>query len=168
MRLRNHQCLRIFFLLLFLTHKVSQCYMLVINFLVFWSICLSSFLVHFKNNSYYLTTRAAQMFISLMRYLLQSLVSTCSLVLLRYSFLIFFLHLHWWCLFPIFPSTFSFLSLQASKCTLDLVVIFIPLILFSHFLIISTAYFSMSIPFLYPVAQSAGAVEYTDCTSAED
>ena len=62
----------------------------VINFLVLWSICLSSSPVNFKNGLEYLTRGTAQVLIALMIFLLQSLVSRSFLVLLRYSFLIFF------------------------------------------------------------------------------
>ena len=65
---------------------------IVINFVVLWSICLSFSIVHFKNGPEYLTRESAQMIIPLMKFLLQSLVSRSFLVLLRYSFPIFFLH----------------------------------------------------------------------------
>ena len=60
---------------------------MVISFLVIWSICLSCFLVHFKNGLKYLTRGTAQVFIPLIRFLL--FVSSSFLVRLRYSFLIF-------------------------------------------------------------------------------
>ena len=62
-----------------------------LSFLLLWSICWSSSLVHFKNGPGYITRGTAQVFILLMRY---SLGSSCFFVLLRYSFLNFFLHLH--------------------------------------------------------------------------
>ena len=58
-------------------------------FLVLWSICLSSFLVHFKNGAGYLTRSTAQVLISFIRFLLFTLVSSNLLVLLIYCFLIF-------------------------------------------------------------------------------
>ena len=61
-----------------------------INFLVPWTIYLSSFPVHFKNDPVYLARRIAQVFISSMRFLLQSLVLRSFLVRLRYSFFVFF------------------------------------------------------------------------------
>ena len=61
-----------------------------ISFLVHWSICLSSSLVHFKNGPEYLTRGTAQVFIPLTRFLLWNFVSNNFLALLRYSFLIFF------------------------------------------------------------------------------
>ena len=67
---------------------------MVISFLILWSNILSSSLVHFKNGPEYLTRGTAQVFIPLIRFLLHSFVSSSFLVLLRYSFLIFFFHLH--------------------------------------------------------------------------
>ena len=61
---------------------------IVVNFLVLWSICLTSSLVHFKNDEYF-TRGTSQMFISLMRFLLQSLISRSFLFLPKYSFLMF-------------------------------------------------------------------------------
>ena len=66
---------------------------IVIKSLVFWSIYLSSSLVHFKNGPDYLTKETVLVFFSLMRFLLQSLVSRSFLVHLKYSFYFFF-HLH--------------------------------------------------------------------------
>ena len=56
------------------------------SFLVLWSICLSSSLVHFKNNSEYLTKETAQLFIPLMRVLLCGLVLSSSPELLKKLF----------------------------------------------------------------------------------
>ena len=61
---------------------------MVIRFLVLWSICLSSSLKHFKN----LTRGTGQVFIPLIRFLLYSFVSSNFLVLLKYSFLIYFFY----------------------------------------------------------------------------
>ena len=58
---------------------------MVISFLVLCSICLSSSLVHFKNGPEYLMMRTEP----LIRFLLESFVSSSFLVLLRYSFSIF-------------------------------------------------------------------------------
>ena len=46
---------------------------MVISFLVLWSICLSSSLVHFRKGPEYLTRGTAQVFIPLIRFLLESL-----------------------------------------------------------------------------------------------
>ena len=62
---------------------------IVINFLVLWSIYLSSSLVYFKNGPKYLTKSTTLVFTPLMRFLPQNLVSRRFLVLLRYSFLIY-------------------------------------------------------------------------------
>ena len=59
---------------------------MVISFLVLWSICLSSSLVHLRKGPEYLTRDTAQVYISLMRFLLESFVSSSFRVLLRYSF----------------------------------------------------------------------------------
>ena len=47
-----------------------------ISFLVLWSICLSSTLVHFKKGPEYLTRSIARVFILLIRFLLDSFVSS--------------------------------------------------------------------------------------------
>ena len=64
------------------------------SFLIIRSIRLSSSLVLFKTGTKYLTRETAQIRISLTRFLLNSFVSSNFLILLRYSFLIFFLYLH--------------------------------------------------------------------------
>ena len=63
---------------------------MVISFLVLWSICLSSSLVHLRKGLLYLTRGTAQVSIPLIRFLLESFVSSSFLVLLRYSFRILF------------------------------------------------------------------------------
>ena len=59
---------------------------MVISFLVLWSICLSSSLVHLRKGPDYMTNGTAHVFISLIRFLLESFVSSCFRILLRYSF----------------------------------------------------------------------------------
>ena len=77
------------------TYSLSTSYLgckalfMVIIFLVVWSICLNSYLVHFKNSPEYLTEGTNQVFISLTRFLLLSFVTSNFLVLLRYVFVIF-------------------------------------------------------------------------------
>ena len=61
----------------------------IISSLSLWYICLISFFVHFQNDPGYHTRGNAQLFIPLIRFQLQSLVSTSFLVLLRYTFLTF-------------------------------------------------------------------------------
>ena len=63
---------------------------MVISFLVLWSICLSSSLVHLRKGPEYLTRCTAQVFIPLIRFLQESFVSSSFVVLLRYSFWILF------------------------------------------------------------------------------
>ena len=67
---------------------VYSAFCMVISFLVPWSICLSSSLVHLRKGPEYLTRGTAQVFIPLIRFLLLSFVSSSFRVLLRYSFLI--------------------------------------------------------------------------------
>ena len=59
---------------------------IVISFLVLWSICLSSSLVHLRKCLEYLRSNTAQVFVPLIRFLLLSFVLSSFLVLLRYSF----------------------------------------------------------------------------------
>ena len=59
---------------------------MVISFLVLWPIYLSSSLVHLRKGPGYLMRGIVQVFIRLIRFLLESLVSSSFLVLLRYSF----------------------------------------------------------------------------------
>ena len=61
---------------------------IVISFLVLWSICLCSSLVHLRKGPDYLTSGTAHVFIPLIRFLLLSFVLSSFLVLLRCSFLI--------------------------------------------------------------------------------
>ena len=82
---------------------------IVINFLVLWLICLSFSLIHSKKGPEYLTRETVQVFIPLMRFLLQSLVLRIFLVLLRYSFFTFSFISAWCCLLIIFPDICSFL-----------------------------------------------------------
>ena len=90
----NLQCWWVLFFLLSLTHIDCLLYSLGckaldidINFLVLWSLCLSSSLVHIKNSPEYLIRRTAQVLIPLLRFLLYCLVSRNVIVLLRYAFL---------------------------------------------------------------------------------
>ena len=59
---------------------------MVISFLVLWSICLSSSLVHFRKGPEYLTRGIVQVFVPLIRFRQESFFSSIFLVLLRYSF----------------------------------------------------------------------------------
>ena len=66
---------------------------IVMSFLVLWFIFFSSSLILFKNGPEYLMRWTAQEFISLMRFLSCSFVSSSFLVLLRHSFPPLFFHL---------------------------------------------------------------------------
>ena len=59
---------------------------IVMNFLVLFSICCSSVLCHFKNGPEYLTRRTAEVFIPLIKFLQNSLISSSFFVLPGYSF----------------------------------------------------------------------------------
>ena len=72
-----------------LCHLRYKTLFIVIIFLVLWFICLSSFHVHFKNGPDSLTKGKTQVFIYLMRFLLQKF--SCSSNIL---FFFFFFHLH--------------------------------------------------------------------------
>ena len=123
----------------------------VMSFLVLWSICLSSSLVHFKNGSEYLTRGTARGFIHLMRCRLYSLVSSNFLVLLRYSFVISFLSpLVRWFPLPIFPNTCNFPFLREFLFCLDLVVLFLPYFAVFRFSLLVRHVFLCQIPLLYP------------------
>ena len=63
---------------------------IVIILFLLWYVCLSYSLVYFKNGPKYLTRETAQVFKSLIKFLLKSLVSKRFFVRLRYSFVIFF------------------------------------------------------------------------------
>ena len=104
------------------------------NFLVFWSICWSSSLVHIKNDPEYLTSETAQLFILLMRFLPSSLVLSSFPVLLKYSFLFFLSSPHvWWRPLPIFPSICRFPLLRVFWYFLDMVVLFLSSFVAFHF-----------------------------------
>ena len=79
---RCFQCLQVTFLPLFLIHTTCQHrlwdvmpHALSLVFLFFWSICLSSSLVHLRKGLKYLTSGTVQVFISLVRFQLESFVS---------------------------------------------------------------------------------------------
>ena len=67
------------------SYRYNALYM-VISFLVLWSICLSSSLVHLRKHPEYLTSVTAQVFISLIRFLQGSFVARSFLIFQRYSF----------------------------------------------------------------------------------
>ena len=136
------QCWQIFFPPLFLSVSFlgSKALYIVISFVVHWSVCPSSSLVYFKNGSVYLTRETISVFIPLIRFLLQNLVSRCFLVRLKYFFFLSSPFV-WWCPFLIFPSKCNFPFLQTFWFYLHLAVIFLPLFLFFPLFIISMAHF---------------------------
>ena len=116
---------------------------IVTNFLVFWSICLSSYLVYFKKGVVYLTRETGLAFIPLMRFLEQIWGSKSFLVRLTHSFLFWpSSPLVWWFLLTIFPNTCKCPSLpQAFKCILDFVVLFFDWFSFPSFPYLQGAFF---------------------------
>ena len=67
---------------------------MVISFLVLWSICLSLSSVHFRKGPEYLTRGTAQVFIPLIRFLLESFVSSSFPSSPEIFFLNFIFNLH--------------------------------------------------------------------------
>ena len=115
------------------------------------SIGLSSSLVTFKNGPEYLTRGTAKVLISLIRFLLYSLVLSSSLVLLWYSFIIFLSSpLVLCCSLPIFLSICKFPFFRAFLLFLDLVVPFFPLYLVSCFSLLAWHIFLCQISSLCP------------------
>ena len=79
----------------------------------------SSFLVHLNNGPQYLSRKTAQVFILLMRFLRQGLVSRI------FSFFFFFSSpLGCWCPIAIFSNTYNFASLQMFEGFPDLIALF--------------------------------------------
>ena len=92
MNQRCLQCWQVLFLPLFLKHIVCQRRLwdlTLISFLVLWSFCLSSSLVHLRKGLEYLTSGTVYVFILLIKFLQLSFVSSSFLVLLIYSFWIY-------------------------------------------------------------------------------
>ena len=122
---------------------------IVINFLVIWSIYLSSSFVHFKNGLEYLTRRTAYLWWDFCcRSWFQEVFLFVYGTPFSFSFsLLFFLSpLH--CPLPKFPSTCKFSFLQTFWFFLDSIVLFLPLFLDFHFFIMCMPRLSMpnSIP----------------------
>ena len=90
MHLYYLQCRRIPFHLFFLTHVSCLGYKLlcIINFLAFWSICLNSFLVHFKNGPEYLTSGTALVFILVVELGFKKLSGSSERLFLNFFFLL--------------------------------------------------------------------------------
>ena len=123
----------------------------VINFIVFWTICLCSSPVHFKNSAEYFTKRTAQVFITLIRFLRQNSVSRSSRSYERLFFIFIFVSSAClMCPLPVFPGTCNLPFLQAFWLFLYLVVLFLPLFVFSRFLLWAWYIFLCQISFLHP------------------
>ena len=124
---------------------------LVINFLVFWTIYPSSFLVNFKKGVEYFTRGAVQVLIPLIRFIFQSMVSGNFLVLQRNTFLKFSLIFVWRYSLPVFSSIWNIYSLRAFRFFPYVAVPFLPLVLFFHFSLTELCNFSMqkSIPIFW-------------------
>ena len=125
-------------------HQIVKCYIrdthwwgsyrsagLFLLFLAFWFICLTFFLVHFKNCSKYLTRGIVLVFIPFIRFLMQNLIFEKLLFFWGSPFL-FFLSFPfvWWFLLLIFQSIYSFLFLQEYWRIPNWAVLFLPLFLF--------------------------------------
>ena len=97
----------------------------------------------FVHDLEYLTNVNAQVFIPLMRFLLQILVSRSFLIHLRYSYFIVYFSflLVLWCPLQLFPSTYNFFFLRAFWFVFDLAVLCFSLWIWHIFL--------CQIPFLY-------------------
>ena len=96
MHQRYPKCWQVFFLL-FSTHIICQCHLYNVRLyasVLVLSIYLSSSFVHFKNSPEYLKKGTTQASIPFIRFLKYSSLSSSFLFLLRYSFFIFFFHLH--------------------------------------------------------------------------
>ena len=94
---------------LFMSSLKCQVLCIVINFLVMWSICLSSSLDHFKNGPNNLKRTTVRVFIPFRRFFYAEFVSRSFLVRPRYFFLVVsFISTYLLCLLPIFRSSCKF------------------------------------------------------------
>ena len=149
------RCWRARFHRLFLIHSLSwssvgcKTLFIVINFLVLWFICRSSFLVHLKNGPEYLRRGSAVMLIPLMRFLQQILVPRIFLAFLRYFLLIFFQR----CLYDSFRFQYSKVDVIFPFSKLSDTFLMWHLLSFSYFSFSTWHYehgiFLCKIPFLY-------------------
>ena len=115
----------------------SNALFMVISFLVLWSICLSSSLVYLRKGPEYLMRDTAEVFIRLIRFLLESFVSSSFEVLLIYSFWISTYYYHYyyhsiiWTFHISVSRLLSLPSLLLSSSLLLLLLLF-PLRVFRH------------------------------------
>ena len=115
----------------------------VINFLNYWSISLSSSLVHFKNGPEYLMRRNTKVFVLLLRFQKPSLVSFFFLFLYLFNLYLmvsaFNIPKYLWYFI------ISFWYFQ------NLIVLFCLLSILTHFSLLASQIFQCQIPFLYPI-----------------
>ena len=97
----------------------------------------------------YLTRGTEQVFISLIRFISQSLLLGG---FLRYSFIFFsFSSLFvWWCPLPIFQNTSNFSFIQPFKYFPDLAILLLQLFLLFYFKLSAWHIFKCQTPFIYP------------------
>ena len=142
---------------LFLMHIICVCNVLCIeiNFFVFWSISLSSYLVYIKNGPGHLANGTVLVFIPLMKFQPQRLVSRffCSLEQHFLKFLSSSVFV-WSCPLPIFSNIVFFLHFNRSEAFLVLAVLFLPLFHFSYFLSSAWYIFLYKIPICILVVNS--------------
>ena len=127
--------------------KCSLFRVFIINFLVVWSICLSSFLVYFKNGFEYLTMGTVQVFDEISAAELGFKKFSRSSKVLFYFFLSS--PLVWWCPLPIFPSICNFPFLKVFWFFLELTVLFLPLFVFFLSSLLAWHIFLCQISFQY-------------------
>ena len=145
------QCWQVLFLPPFLTYCLltsslgCNALCMVISFLVLWSICLCSSLVHFKNGPEYLT-RGQPRYLSLWQGSCNRFLSRVVFWLFWDSFLKIFISflVVWWCQLPISPSICGFPFLWAFWWLFDLVVRLLPLCIVCHFSLLARGAFFYS------------------------
>ena len=149
---RYLQCWWVIFLLLFLTFRTWICHFWDVRlYASSWVFFFSDSIVEVLNCLEYLTKVTAQVFITLMRFLQCSLVSSSFLILLRYLFLIFsFISDFLLCLLPMWPSTFNFPFLRTFWFRFDLVILFLLSSVVFCFSLLAWHIFRYQIPSLYP------------------
>ena len=124
---------------------------IVINFLVFWSIYVSSSLVHVKNDPEYFIRVTAQVLIIWKDFCCRCWFWKFFLIFWgTYIFLSVSLIVSW---LPIYPRPCNIPSLQVFSCFPDFIILFLSLFLFSHVLMSAWHTFSkpdcISIYWLY-------------------
>ena len=124
---------------------------IVINFIDLCSISLSSSLVHLRNDPEYLRRGIGLMFIPLMKFLLQSLVSKGFVSLQVFScFPLFQFHMAHFSMSNSIPISWFYILIVYIwdfLCFTDLAVQFLPLFFFSPFSLSSWHIFQYQIPF---------------------